>query len=360
MTYTLAHIYNHDGTGGGNKQASLLLRAWAATDDIDPIGVHAANLNSPENFVSDELEYPLMYPSNIGDGLREIDPDIVFVHGFSPVLNDLLREVKESGDTDAKFVCRKGMNLYEHWGLIFKDRNPRKITDQVTALDWYDCIVCPTIHVRDRISMFYGGDCPQLAYIPNAINRDQYVPSSFMADGTLRVMTASRGGPNDFLLSPLLAVARLLDGPDIPVKLEMYGANFDPIDQVIRSLAADYDDIEVAGYHPREQVKHRMEAADIVCVPSISHQAVPLAAVEGLAAGNIVLASFPEADEEEAIIKMPATHPPAWYEAIKDAYEDPDDAREWVRKGIEAAARYDVSTIVNDGYLPVFEDLLDE
>lgn len=354
----LAHVFNANSVDGGNNQATTLLDAWTRHPDIDPIGVHAANLQSPENFITHEWDYPVMYPSRVDDGLREIDADIVFVHGFSPQLNSLIREYAE--DSDAVFVLRKGANVFEHWGLVFDHKQPEKITHQITEFDWYDCIVCPTIHARDRISLCYADDTPRLAYIPNGIRREDYVPSSFMRDGTLKVTTVSRGGPNEFLLSPLLAVARLLDEGDVPVELDMYGANFEQIDMTIRSLAADYDDIAVNGYVEHDEVRRALEASDVVCVPSVSQQAIPLAALEGMAAGNIVLTSFPEADEEDALIRLPVTHPPAWHDAITDAVEDPEDAREWIRRGIERAADYDVSHIVNDGYIPVFRELVGE
>lgn len=358
MSIRLAHIYNHQAAGGGNAQATTLLEEWAQTDEIDPIGVHAANLGSPESFISEELAYPLMYPSSIEDGLREIDPDLIFVHGFSPELNSRLKGLHEADDFESTFVLRKGMNLFEHWGLIFDHNNHKKITHQVTEFGWYDCIVCPTKHTQERVSLCYADDAPRLAYIPNGIRNNEYVPSSYMKDGKLEVITVSRGGPNEFLLSPLLAVARLGDRDDIDVELRMFGANFAGIDRAVKSLASDYDHISVNGWVDHDQLRSGLEASDVVCVPSISHQAVPLAALEGMAAGNVVLTSFPEADEEPALIKVPATHPPAWHQAITDAHEDPDDARDVVREGIERAADYDVKRIVHEGYIPVFEELV--
>lgn len=354
----ICHVLNWTASGGGSGQAKTLLDGWNAHPELEAWAIHASNLGSPENFVSDDPGYPVMFPANMADGIREIDPDIVFVHGYSPELNQNLRELSEGDDVDAAFILRKGMNMFEHW--LGGAADARQIVHQITNLGWYDAVICPTQAVGERMHLMYGDDSPTLAYVSNAIKRDEYVPSSYLSDGWLKIVTASRGAPNNMLLSPLLAVARIIDNEEFPVKLDMYGASSGQHDAVMQSLADGFDDINVYGYVDHDELKMQMEASDVVCVPSISHQAVPLAAVEGMAAGNVVLTSFPEAQEEEALINVPATHPPAWREAIRDAYDDPEDAREWVTTGIERAALYDVDTVVEEGYLPVFRQVLDD
>lgn len=355
-TQRICHVLNWGGSGGGAIQAKTLLDGWNDHPDLEAWAIHAANLGAPESFVTEEPGYPLMYPAEFTDGMREIDPDLVFVHGFSPDLDNKLRGLAESDDFDAKFVLRKGMNLFEQWAGGGSAEN---IVHQVTKFSWYDAIVCPTQAVAERLRLCYGRDVPTLAYVSNAIRREDYVPSSFMTDGFLKVVTASRGAPNNYLLSPLLAVARIIESAEFPIKLDMFGANSGPHSDTLHSLTDGFDDIQVHGRVDHDSLRDHLEAADVVCVPSISHQAIPLVALEGMASGNIVLGSFPEAEEEDAIITVPATHPPSWKEALTDAYEDPEDAREWVRKGIEKSAFYDVSTVVEDGYVPVFEEIID-
>lgn len=398
-TIRLAHIGNLTGSGGGGIQAARLLEAWTEYGRLEPWGVQATNLNSPENFVTRERAYPIMYPSTVADGLREIDPDVVLVHGFSPDMNDQLRQcagreraddadadagADEDGDADAdadadgggdageggiggggedaldaKWVLRNGMNLYEHWAMSLRHENHRKLTHQVTELDWYDLVVCPTRAAAERQQLFYGPRCPDLCYIPNGIRRDEYVPSSFMLDDELLIVTVSRCGPNDFLLSPLLAVAKILSDETVPVRMEVFGAAHPTLSTAMHEIAGAYDDIVIRGFADQAIVRSRMEQADVVCVPSISHQAVPQAAVEGMAAGNVVLCGdFYETHEEQALVRVPVAHPPAWYKAITDVYEDPDDAREWIRRGIERAADYDIERVVETGYLPAFEALV--
>lgn len=351
----LAHIHNVNGPGGGTVSAQNLLEEWHE-HGIEAWAVHAANTNYAETFVSEELEYPVMYPSRLEDGLRELDPDIVFVHGFSPALNEQLRGLAESDDFDAVFVLRKGMNLLEAWLGRAADR----AISQVRELGWYDCVICPTEAASERMSLMYGGGCPRLAYVPNGIDREAYVPTSFMQDGFLRVITVSRLAPNNFLLSPLLAVMAALQDEMFPVKLDIFGPANNAAANMVRSLAEGFEDISVHGKVEHDALREQLEQADVVCVPSMSHQAVPLAAVEGMAAGNVVLGSFYEAHEEDAIVYVPAAHPPTWLEVLSDIYDDPDDAREHVTDSIERAAAYDVSGVVADGYLPVFEDLLDD
>lgn len=357
----LAHVANITaGTGGGGVQATQLLEQWVETDGIEPWGVHATNLNSPENLTSRKREYPIMYPSSVDQGIREIDPDVVFVHGFSPQLNRQLRDLAAEDDIDAKFVLRNGMNLYEHWGMALRHNNHQKLTHQITEFDWYDLIVCPTQAAAARTQLFYGERCPDLSYIPNGIHRSAYVPSSFMLEDTLKVITVSRGGPNDFLLAPLLAVARIAAEGEIPIEMQVFGASHPALSTAMHEIAEAYDAITIAGYIEHDRVRDHLEVADVVCVPSVSHQAVPQAAIEGLAAGNVVLCGdFFETHEEDALIRVPVAHPPAWHEAITDVHDDPDDAREWIRGGIERAADYDIERIVQEGYLPAFRELVE-
>lgn len=359
MTFRLAHVYNHLGGGGGANQARTLLRGWG-DHGIDAWGVHAANIGAPESFISEKLDYPLMYPSDLQDGLRELEPDVVFVHGYSDQLNEMLKDLSDADDFDAKFVLRKGMNLLEYWLGTPADGNPAKVTQQVSNLDWYDLIICPTHAVAERTQLCYGDGCPPLYVVPNAIDRDEYVPSSFMQNGWLHVITASRIAPNNYILSPLLAALRIIEEGTFPIKLDVCGPANQPLGEVIGGLAEEHDEITLHGKLDHDEMRTYMETADVVAIPSLSHQAVPLAAVEGMAAGNVILGSFHEAHEEPAIVHVPAAHPPAWYDALTDAYADPDDAREWVRKGIENAANYDVERVIGDGYLPVFDDLLAE
>jgi glycosyltransferase involved in cell wall biosynthesis len=353
----VAYVFNDTASGGGSVQARTLIEGFHE-HGIDVWGVQAINLNSPETFVSEERGYPMVYPSTLADGLKEIEPDIVFVHGFSPELNSQLRDLSE--DLDAQFILRKGMNLLEHWFAAPSNGNPEKITCQVSGFDWYDCIVCPTEMAAERVSLIYRDNTPQLAHVPNAIDRESYVPTSYMQNGWLHVVMASRVCPNNYTLAPLLAVCQIMDSGSFPVKLDVFGNANGPLDSAIRGISEDYDNIEIHGHVPGEQVRETMEQSDVVCVPSFSHQAVPLAALEGMAAGNVVLGSFPEAQEEQSIIRVPPSHPPAWKDAISDAYHDEGDARDIVSRGIEAAAEYNIEGIIEQGYKPVFEQITDD
>jgi len=353
----LAHVYNAQAAGGGNVQAQTLLSEWR-NHGFDAWGVHATNTGFEDTFVTEEPGYPLMYPNKLTEGLKEIGPDIVLVHGYSPTLDQQLKDLSDSDDFDAVFALRKGMNLFEYWLGAAASDEPKKTTYQITGFDWYDAIICPTRAASERVSIAYGDDCPRLAVVPNGIRRDDYVPSSFMQDGFLRVVTASRLAPNNYVLSPLLAVMRMISQEELPVKMDIYGPANNVTGPVVGSLASEYDDITIHGNSSHDEVREAVERSDVVCVPSVSQQAIPLAALEGMAGGNVVLGSFYEAQEEEAIIQVPAAQPPRWYDALKDAYDDPEDAREWVRKGMERAAQYSVENVVAEGYRPVFEDLI--
>jgi glycosyltransferase involved in cell wall biosynthesis len=354
----IAYIFNAAGKGGGNRQAETLIHAFARHDAVDVTGVHAADTNIPENVVTEEYGYSLMFPSTIEDGIIDLDPDIVFVHGYGPDLNHRLRELSEGDDVDAEWVMRYGSNLFENWALAptREDNDVRYITDHLWGFDWYDCLICPSEVVAERCRHFYGDDCPELAYVPNGIKRSAYAPSTFMADDELKVLTVSRAGPNDFLISPVWAVVRL--AAQYPISIDVLGAGWPGPIGSIKKIAEQTEAVNYRGYVDSDTVRSYMELADVVCVPSVSQQAIPLAALEGMAAGNLVLVgTFPASQEEDALITVSVPHPPDWHEALKDALEDPDDAEEWIQQGVENVREYDVRRIVADGYIPIFEDL---
>lgn len=366
MAIDIAYVYNHSGKGGGSSQARTLLEAFTRRDELAVTAVHAADTNVPEHVLDESGSYPVLWPSTVEGGLRELDPDVVFVHGYGPPLNARLRDLKEEGDLDAAWVMRYGANLFEAWSLgpmrAGTDGNVSKndikhITDHVLGFKWYDCLICPSQAAAERCQHYYGDDTPRLAHIPNGIKTTAYAPSSFMLNDTLSVLTVSRAGPNDFLMAPIWAVARLAG--DYPIELTVLGAGHAANIGAVKHITEQVDAISYGGYVDNDRVRTHMEMADVVCVPSVSQQAVPLAALEGMAAGNVVLCgSFQPAYEEEALIRVPTPHPPAWHDALEDVFADPEDAVEWQQKGIENAKGYDVSKIVEAGYIPVFEGLV--
>lgn len=120
------------------------------------------------------------------------------------------------------------------------------------------------------------------------------------------------------------------------------------------------DEVRIVGHIPKEEVKIHLEHVDVVCIPSVSQQAVPTIAVEAMAAGNVVLCSqFHTVNEAAALIRLPMDHVPSWYQALKDVHDDPQDANDIVREGLDSSKDHDVEQVVTGAYLPMLTMLVD-
>lgn len=355
---------------GAGTHAKLLMEELATRDGIDLTAMQGQQTGWPETFITEgddpdlelDLPYDWVFPHNIEEALIARDPDAVIVHVFNTQLFDVLESVSEQ--TDITFILRHGTNLYEQWVNRWRGQNETlsSVSEVVWGLDWFDAIICPTQTVADRLQLYYGDDCPQLFAIPNGINLDEFVPTTYRNTDEFRVVVASRPVANNYLALPILAARRLVE--DIPIKLRVYGGGDAESERLIgtcQRLAGDTGDIEFWGQTDREVVIRALEQADVACVPSMSHNAVPYAALEGLAAGCLVIASDCAAIREEpTIIRASPEDPTTWYEALWDAYHDAEDVKEIVRDGLQAAREYNVERIVSEGYLPLLEQVADE
>lgn len=355
----LAYFHDFDGVSGSTTNADRLCRAFHAHDDVDLVAVHAQGTGAPENFWTDELGYPALYPMSFRDGIEATDPDVVFVHGYNVDMIDYLSE--HAPEDDRVYVFRNGVNTLEQWLMLPSHGQPRRVTTPVSALDCFDGIFAPSQAAAERIKFHYGDDAPHLAVAPCVIDYDHYAPEPFMSDGVCRVLTGSRIAANNYILAPLLAVRRLIQTADVKVDMEIMSAGPAPFTQTIQSVAGGLENVRIVGQIPADEVRGHLQKSDVVCVPSITQQAVPTFAVEAMAAGNVVLSgAYRTAYEEEALIRVPVDHIPSWYEALEDVLDDPDDAREYVRKGLDNAQAYDTDHVVREAYLPMLNLLLAE
>lgn len=344
----VAHLWDTRGVDGAVSNASRLSRAFDKRDEIDLVAMHLNGTGYPENFWTAEPEYLVCYPKSVEDGLDEIEPDVVLVHAFSPSLNEWLGD---NADPDTTLIYRVGANTLEQWLY-----DPGRVPPIIDGLDVFDGLVAPSYAAAERLKLNYGDRTPHLAVAPCTIDYRNYAPTPFMEDGTLRIVMASRMAPNNFILGPLLAARRLAD--EIDIEMRILGGGLDPHVQAVGSIAEGMDEVELLGHQPARRVREELEWADVACVPSISQQAVPTVAVEAMAAGCVVLcAPFTTTNDESALIRVPIDHPPAWYDALSDVAESPDDANDLIRQGLEAASEYDTNEVVKEAYLPTFEML---
>lgn len=342
-----------NAVGGGGSNANRLCIHFDEQDDIDLTAVHAPGTGAPENFWSAKTAYLTLFPMTLRDGLDELDPDLVFVHSFNPGMMAYLEEYKEE-HPEKIIVYRAGINTLEQWLTLGRSGDVNRVTSPIGGLDFFDGIFAPSYAAAERIKLNYGDAAPHLAVAPCTVEYSQYVPTPFMDDGSLRVVMASRIAENNYALGPLLAVRRLSENLDIEMKILSSGQP--AYIRAIQSVAEEVDGVEIVGHVDYDDVTDYLNWGDVVCVPSVSQQAVPTIAIEAMAAGNVVLSTTYQAvQEEETIIRVPLDHPPAWYDALEDIAESPDEANERIRQGLDKAMEYDTGYVVEQSYKPMFE-----
>lgn len=355
----LAYLTNINATDGTKTNADRLCRELDSRPGIDLTAVHIQGTGAPENFWTDELGYEALYPRSFRKGIEATDPDIVFVHGFNADMLDYLRDF--APEDDRVYTFRNGINTMENWLALYATPDPRTVTAPVTQLDLFDGVFAPSRSAAERIDFNYGPEAPHLAVAPCVIDYSEYVPQPFMQDDSLVVVTASRVAPNNYILAPILAVRRIATELDVDVELHVLGGADEPYRRVLSDLTGGMEEVNVLGHLPPDEARQYLQGADVVCVPSVTQQAVPTVAVEAMAAGSVVLSGdYRTASEESALVRVPVDHPPVWYDAIKDVVESPEEAKQIIRDGLDAAREYDVEGVVTEAYLPMFNLLLEE
>lgn len=342
-----------NATGGGASNADRLCQEFHNKDEIDLVAVHAGGTGLPENLWSSHAEYLTLYPKSLRDGLEEVDADLIFVHSFNADMFDWLGDYADE-HPQTILVYRAGVNTFEQWVTLQQHRSVERVTTPIAGFDCFDAVFAPSHAAAERIKMNYGNDSPHLAVAPCTITYNEYSPTPFMEEGSLRVVTATRIAPNNYALAPILAVRRLVDEYDM--EMEILSAGEGPYLRAIHAITEDVDEVEIVGHIDYDDVQRHLEWADVVCIPTASQQAVPTVAVEAMAAGNVVLcAPFYTGNEENTLVRVPLDHPPAWYDALSDVAEDADGANDRIRRGLRAARNYDTATIVDEAYMPMFE-----
>lgn len=347
----IAYFTNLNAVDGTKTNADRICRELDSREGIDLTAVHIQGTNAPENFWTDELGYEALYPVSFRDGIETVDPDVALIHGYNVSMMDYLADF--APDDDRAYVLRNGVNTMEQWLALYSSNDPRRVTKPITDFDIFDGVFCPSHAAAERFKMVYGDDAPPLFVAPCVVDYDEYVPTPFMDDGDLHVITASRLAPVNYVFGPIFAVRAMADTTDTTVKMQVLGGGDRPYQQAVEMVTDDMPQVEVTGHLSPADVKPHMEAADVVCVPSVTQQAVPTVAVEALAAGCVVVSGdYQTTHEEDAIIRAPADHPPIWYDVLTDIVEHPDEARDVIKNGLDAAKEYETEKIVTEAYIP--------
>lgn len=360
MDLDLAYMSNLRAADGTKTNADRLCTAFDSRDGIHLSAIHIQGTGLPETLRTTQPGYETLYPRSFREGIEVTDPDVVLIHGFNADMIEYLEDYAD--DDDRVYVFRDGINVMENWLALYGTPDPRTITTPIRKLDLFDGIFAPSRAAAERLDFIYGPDCPHLAVAPCVIDYEAYVPSPWMKDDTLRVVTASRVAPNNYILAPILAVRRLTrEREDLDVELHILGGADEPYQQVVSQLADGMDEVDFSGHLDPDDARLYLQAADVVCVPSVTQQAVPTVAVEALAAGSVVLSGgYRTAGEEEMLVQVPVDHPPTWFDALADVVDSPDDARQRVRDGLDAARSYHVERVVDEAYLPMLSLLNEE
>lgn len=350
----LAYVTNLHGVSGASVNADRVCSYLATETDVDVTAVHSQSTGLPKPVETVTGDYPQRWAPDLLDGLVDLDPDIVFVHSYNP---DLLLELRGQAEVDDRtWLWRHGASVAEQWLTLGHYRDADRVTSLVTDLSWFDGVFCPSKAAAMRLNLMYGADTPPMTVAPIVIEPEAYDPTPFLAGGTLRIVTASRVAANNYLLAPLLAARNLATEHD--VEMRILSAGKEHYREVVDRIAGDMEFVEIEGNLPPDDVIEHLEWSDVVCIPSYAHQSISTVAAEAMAAGNVVLAGqYQAVNEEESIIRVPVEHGPAWYAALQDVVDDPEDAQEWVDDGIAHAADYAVERVVEKAYLPQFHGL---
>jgi len=349
----LAYLTALDGQSGAEIQANMLSDFLAKHFDLTL--VNAIGTNAPTNFIVrvKENNYSLMYPKTVEEGLLDLNPDICLVHVYSPELFANLRILKER--TGMTMGLRHGISLMEHHlTYLMRNNNPDYVITLFNDLDFFDFIICPSKKVEEEIKLWYG-DKVQTEVIPVAVQPDIYVPTPFMEDGILRILVATRHAPNNFI-SVILSMMKRLE-QEIPCSMQVIGGGVRDYTQLFSRIVekCGLKNVYISSFVSEEQKRRVFEKADIVLIPSISHQGVPLSVVEALSSGTIpIVSDLPVMNEIESTIKVRHDSIIDWQKEIKKLFYDQKLAKRLILKGLQEVEKFRIDKIIKQ-YVKLFK-----
>lgn len=346
----LGYVFNFQGGGGATSQAWMLARAFNEVKDIELTCVNAVELGLMRP-LRDEIEgMKVEYPHSLGEYFRMAEFDVVLVHSYNAGFTQEI--VRNAGG--AKVGVRSGSNFLEYHITQVISSNPRWLTDLMTDMGELDFMIAPSKYHEKQLRYLY----PELMIrtIPVGINVGAFIPTKYKVDGRLNVLVACRHAPNNFVAG-ILAVARKM--PE--VKFWIIGMGVGAYVGVIRTLMEKWElkNVEFLGYVDEETRMKLYEIADVLCVPSVSHNGVPVSVLEALAAGTVVIASdLPVLEEVRgAVERVRLDDFEAWEDRIRKCDEDVDWVRKRIRKGLKVVERYDMERVVGE-YLELFKEVM--
>jgi glycosyltransferase involved in cell wall biosynthesis len=177
--------------------------------------------------------------------------------------------------------------------------------------------------------------------IPNGVDLDRFDVDEPTVDG--RIVFLGRLAPKKRVSDLIRAVDRLAaDHPD--AELVVVGEG--PLEEELRELATELgitDRVTFTGRVEEEAIPRYYASAELFVLPSV-WEGHPLTLLEAWAAGRPVIASDVEGiaefvDHGETGYLVPARDPEALADAIRYAFDNPEEARGWGRAARETAER---------------------
>jgi len=346
------------GISGAEEQAYQLIPALPKVG-LDVHAVSSVPTGAPKSFCVEAKEnkfgVPLWYPGpNFTECFLRIKPDIVLQHSMAVDLcRDLIRARNRLG---FKLGFRVGANPMENWMVWPIRREPEPYFWYLThALNNYDFLVAPSAYAKKELSFLYPHT--KIEVIPVGIDVDSYIPTDYMKDGILKILGAARHEVNNYFPVVFNAVRKLKNKYDISMRLLSEGTYFSIYQNVIQRYGID-DVVGLTGWVPVEEKIKAFEVSDVVVVPSITHQGVPVSVLEAAAAGSVAIVSdLPVYDEVSFPVRARLDSFTAWYEALKRCIEEPKWAKERIREGLKEVENYRVEKIALR-YKQLFEEVL--
>jgi len=251
---------------------------------------------------------------------------------------------------------RCGSNLLEYHITQVVQQSPRWQCDLLTEYRRCDFVVSPSKYHTRQLQWLYD-DKLNIYTIPVGVPTKQFLPTRFKDGGKLRVLIACRHAPNNWTAG-MLAVLRKMED----VEVDVIGMSVMAYDAVIRYLIDKWK-MKHVRYHGWVDELERMkffEMADVVLVPSIAHNGVPVSVLEAMAAGNVVIASdVPVMKEVQAPIRVRLDDLQAWWKALRKVDDHEVWAKKKIAKGLEEVKKYDISKVTME-YVRMFHEVVEK
>lgn len=355
----LLYLMNWGNREGAGTQATLLLRHFAKSDDMDVSILNSTPIHAEQETVSTRTSIgtemdgtmffdpgggiEMLLSTNIAETILYNSPDLVFVHSFAPYLTRALWEVKER-NPEIKLVARVGVNPIEHYLLAPHFGNAESLMNAIMCWEMFDALICPSEYMVRQLSFNLSGNTKtRLIKIPVAVDMNYFIPTPYRG----RVIATS--GRMDLInphIMSLTAFRRLYGLYDVRMNMIGDGA----YKNIYREAANRFgiaDRVDFQGWLPDYRIAQELEKSDIYLHPTISQCGVPGSVLESIAAGCLAITSDTVALREyKSLVRVDLEEYGGWFNAMKTMLDDPELATDTIAKQREELTTYDIENLI--------------